>query len=563
MTLGPLPPQPSRRQAQPGRAALVLAGALLLTGVATEISRRSVDERRQSLVADAIAEDLFRLESRITSYLALLRATRAFVHAEGRALDAARFRGFVSGLRLHRDYPGVQGIGWSPLVDRQAWRFRIVFLEPLDARNRAALGFDMHSEPVRAAAMDKARDAGTSAMSGVVVLKQEITTDKSPGFLIYTPLYEGDRVPATVPARRERLAGFVYAPFRSVDLFAGVFRATDARLQSIHMPGNTPQGDLLWGQEPPDGMRLVTREASFAGQTWTLRFEPQEVLPPGERFEPVAVLAGGSLISLLLYQLTRALGRQRRQAEARSRTLQEQVQFADLFVGIVSHDLRNPLNVIRLNAAMLARTPLGQDQAQRVGRIESSAAASERLIHDLLDLTRARLAGGIPVTRRAGDLAAILRHPVEELQAAHPERTFRLAAQGDGRGQWDADRLAQAVGNLLRNAVVHGHPQSPIDVRLDDRGPWVDVAVHNEGPPIPPGLLPVLFEPMRQGPRDGGTGDRSIGLGLFIVEQIARAHGGTVACHSAQGEGTTFTLTLPRDQADGSEGTSPQARTVS
>ena len=563
MTPGRLPSLPPRSRASPGRAVLVLAGALVLTGLATELSRRAVDERRQAMVADAIDEDLSRLESRIATYLALLRSTRAFVHAAGTRLDAAGFRGFINGLRLSRDYPGVQGIGWSPVVDRQDWRFRIIYLEPLDARNRAAMDFDMHSEPVRAAAMDQARDAGTSAMSGVVILKQEITTDKSPGFLIYSPLYEGDVVPDTVQARRERLQGFVYAPFRSVDLVRGIFRGTGARLQSIRLPGAAAQGDLLWGQEPPRGMTLVSRQASFAGQTWTLRFEPQPVLSLGERLEPAFVLAGGLLVSLLLYQLTRALGRQRRQAEERNLTLQQQVQFADLFVGIVSHDLRNPLNVIRLNAALLARAALPPEDTQRVQRIEASAMTSERLIHDLLDLTRARLAGGIPVQRQPGDLAVILQQSVEEMKAAHPGRTFGLEVQGDGRGLWDGDRLAQAVGNLLRNAVVHGDSQAPITVRMVDDGPWLDVSIHNEGAPIPPHLLPVLFEPMRQGNTANTSHERSIGLGLFIVKQIAQAHGGRVACRSAEGEGTTFTLALPRDQGPGSTGTSPQASRIS
>ncbi len=549
MTLGRLLPQPLRSWTLPGRAVLVLVGALVLTVFASEISRRSIEERRQARVADAIAKDLFRLESRISSYLALLRATRAFVHAEGPALDAARMRGFVGSLRLHRDYPGVQGIGWSPLVDRRAWRYRIAYLEPLDARNRAALGFDMHSEPVRAAAMDRARDNGASAMSGVVVLKQEITADKSPGFLIYTPLYQGDVVPPTVQARRERLVGFIYAPFRSVDFVAGVFRGAGARLQSIHASSGTLPGELLWGQEPPPGMAVVTREVTFASQTWTLRFQPQELLSTGERLEPLLVLAVGLVTSLLLFELTRVQGRQRRQAEERNLALQQQVQFADLFVGIVSHDLRNPVNVIRLNAALLAREPLAHEQALRVQRIASSAAASERLIHDLLDLTRARLAGGIPVQRQPGDLAAILQHAVEEVKAAHPGRDFRLEVQGDGRGEWDGDRLAQAVGNLLRNALVHGDPQAPVTVGLAEAGHGLEVSVQNEGPPIPPDLLPVLFEPMRQGTPGTDSQARSIGLGLFIVEQIARAHGGTVSCHSAAGDGTTFTLRLPRGQA--------------
>ena len=157
----------SQYQAQPkpapvglrfGRAGLVLASSLLLTVVAALLSERYVTERFDAALESAADQEMGRVETRLSAYIALLRATRAFVEANGAALDREGFATFVEGLRIASDYPGIQGIGWSPRIGTEGWKFEIRYLEPPDERNQAALGFDMHSEPVRAEAMDRARD---------------------------------------------------------------------------------------------------------------------------------------------------------------------------------------------------------------------------------------------------------------------------------------------------------------------------------------------------------------------------------------------------------------------
>ncbi|MGE5115437.1 MAG: CHASE domain-containing protein, partial [Betaproteobacteria bacterium] len=244
----PLRPSPFRLR-QPW---LVLAAALLLTVLAAALAARYVQAREQAAFDAAIEASLGRLASRLDGHVALLRATRAFLQSSPAPVGHPAYETYVRRLRLGPDYPGMQGVGWSPRIDRadlaaferaaraeglagfhvwpagpRAPHFSILYLEPPDARNLAALGFDMSTEPVRAAAMDSARDSGALAMSGVVTLKQEIDQHKEAGFLVYVPVYGGDEPPATLEARRERLSGFVYAPLRSGDFFAGVL---DARL---------------------------------------------------------------------------------------------------------------------------------------------------------------------------------------------------------------------------------------------------------------------------------------------------------------------------------------------
>jgi len=131
---------------------------------------------------------------------------------------------------------------------------------------------------------------------------------------------------------------------------------------------------------------------------------------------------------------------------------------------------------------------------------------------------------------------------IDELAAAHPRNTISLETRGDGRGLWDGDRLLQVLSNLLGNAIQHGGSGS-IWVRVDDEGETLAITVHNQGPPIPPDVLPFIFDPFRQG--EGGQA-RSVGLGLYIVQQIVLAHGGQIHVTSPDSDGTTFTVRLPR-----------------
>jgi PAS domain S-box-containing protein len=234
--------------------------------------------------------------------------------------------------------------------------------------------------------------------------------------------------------------------------------------------------------------------------------------------------------------------RHRREAQAR-----EQAEFEQQLIGIVSHDLRNPLNAILLSAhALLRREDLGDRATKNTGRIITSTERALRLIRDLLDVTQSRLGGGLPVRRQPMDLHEATRHAVEEVRAAFPEREVVLEAHGDGQGDWDAERLDQVVQNLVTNALRYGDASAPVRVSTRDEGPDVVLEVHNRGRPIPPEMLPTLFQAMRRGQHDEDRATRSVGLGLYIVQQVVRALGGGVVVTSSAEGGTTFTVRLPR-----------------
>ncbi|RKH45751.1 sensor histidine kinase [Corallococcus sicarius] len=235
--------------------------------------------------------------------------------------------------------------------------------------------------------------------------------------------------------------------------------------------------------------------------------------------------------------------RKRAEAEARQRA-----EFEQYLVGIVSHDLRNPLSAILLGtSSLLRRDELDERSIKAVLRIQASAERAVRMIRDLLDFTQARVGGGIPVHCQDLDLVAVVQQVAEEVQVNFPERVLRTVTTGpDTRGRWDPDRIAQVITNLVSNALKYSPEGTPVTVRVGGTGQSAVLEVHNTGDPIPADLLPRLFQPMQRGGPGMDRTTRSVGLGLYIVRHIVDAHGGTIDVTSTAEAGTTFTVRLPR-----------------
>ncbi|MFT0476281.1 ATP-binding protein [Pseudomonas antarctica] len=220
---------------------------------------------------------------------------------------------------------------------------------------------------------------------------------------------------------------------------------------------------------------------------------------------------------------------------------QRRALFAEQMVAIVSHDLKNPLTAIRMASDFLKRGERTTKEHQLLGHIAQSSERAHRMIADLLDFTQARVGHGITIKAAPLDLHAVIARAVDELRVAFPKATLEHQAQGHGDACLDADRVQQIIGNLVANSVAYGDPLQPITItsRLGDTG--CEVAVHNHGAVIAQTLLASLFEPMTRG-TDQGSGVRSVGLGLYIVRELARVHGGDVAVSSCAINGTTFTV---------------------
>lgn len=236
-----------------------------------------------------------------------------------------------------------------------------------------------------------------------------------------------------------------------------------------------------------------------------------------------------------------------KQGEAEARRLRDELaqtlRLNETFLGVVGHDLRNPLNVILMSAALLQHTSQDQHDRPIIDRIGAASRQMSRMIDDLYDLTRVRMGGGISITPRPGvDIGQLAERVASELGAAHAGRELAVHKSGDTVGVWDPDRLAQVLSNIIGNALRHGTRGTPVHAEVDgtDAG-WVAIRVKNHGT-VPPELLPHVFEPFR---RDANSRREGLGLGLFIVHQLVRAHGGEIEIASRD-EHTTVRVRLPR-----------------
>jgi sigma-B regulation protein RsbU (phosphoserine phosphatase) len=218
--------------------------------------------------------------------------------------------------------------------------------------------------------------------------------------------------------------------------------------------------------------------------------------------------------------------------------------FAEQMVAIVSHDLKNPLTAIKMASDVLARSELTSKESQMLDHIRRSTDRAERMIGDLLDFALARIGRGIAVNPAWLDLQRFITQSIDELRVAFPQVKLLYTSNGTGSAYLDADRVQQIIGNLVANSVAYGDLAHPITIVSE----WGDdqsvISVHNHGPVIPDALVAALFEPMTRG-TESDSEVRSVGLGLFIVREIARSHGGDVSVSSSAENGTRFSVHLP------------------
>lgn len=308
-----------------------------------------------------------------------------------------------------------------------------------------------------------------------------------------------------------------------------------------------------------DALRAETFEVALLdlGLPDAEGLEPVEAVHAQAPRLPLVVLSGQDDVDVAVAAMRRGAQEYLVKGQAEEQLLPRAIRYAverkrsqdfeQMLVGVVSHDLRGPMQTISLTLDLFEDYDLGPDASGFLSRARRATHRARGLVDDLLDLTQIRLSGQLGVEPGPIDLAELVRQVVDEHRGAHPSRRIALEApercpcEGDGR------RLGQVVGNLLGNALQHGHGDHEITVRLDADADRCRLSFHNRGEPIPEPLRHRLFEPLERAAARGGSAQKgSLGLGLFIVREIIRAHHGRIDVRSSAEEGTVFTVSLPR-----------------
>jgi two-component system, OmpR family, sensor kinase len=515
------------------------------------------------------------ISSRLQTYIDTLMQARIIFHLSEK-MNHNDFATYVKELNIRKKYPGIQGVGFTqrlsfkeiPKLEKmkqkegafnfKVWPtypreevFSIIHLEPLDWRNQRALGFDMYTDPVRKKAMDLAWEKNDVAMSGPVELVQETQEDTQLGFLIYAPVYKKDAPIFTLQDRKKYLTGMVYAPFRSQDLFNQIMHPLKELKIEVHVAvDDLDQRTLLYHSHPhmlahQDHLSW-SGEMEFAQMKWIITISALEDFYQSTAFYlPLLILILGVLLGLvvMIYLLENI---------TRNAELAQAVAVRDEFVNIASHELKTPVTAIKLQMEMTLRMIEKGNQSvyapaeveKRVRRTLRQLDRMTKLIGDMLDATRFSLQG-MSMNRRFFDLKILLEEFIERQKEQLIVEKIDLQTNIQNTPAWvfaDEYRIEQILNNLFTNAIKYGQKKT-ISIELKLEAQEVLLSVTDQGIGIPPEGLETIFQ--RYGRASSASNISGLGLGLYISQQIALAHGGIITVKSELGVGSTFTLHLP------------------
>lgn len=544
-----------------------------------------------------VSEAQVAIRQRLMAYQQVLRGGVGLFAATGNQVTREEWRAYVNTLAIDKYYPGIQGIGFSKHIAAQRRNAHvlairsgglpdyqikpggerdeytsIIYLEPLDWRNRRAFGFDMFTEPVRREAMIMARDTGAPSISGKVTLVQETGQAVQNGFLMYLPVYEAGVPPATVEERRAGLVGYVYAPFRLHDLMRGILgsdRLSNIRLElydGVLLREEDALYDSAGSSQPQMASAFTVMERlEIDGRTWTIRFSSLPTFDAAiDVQKPRLILSAGLLVSLLFSVLAWSLSvnraRTRELADANEQLSQakDAAEAANraksLFLANMSHELRTPLNAVLGYAQLLKRDgSFSKWQASAFDTIQRGGEHLLTLISDILDVSKIE-AGKLDIVPGAVELSVFLDGVADIIRVRADEKCIEFVFEPPSDVphwvQADEKRLRQVLLNLLGNAIKftdHGQvtfratcvetSSNEVRLRFEVWDTGIGIAGEKQG---------AIFKPFEQvcdpQHRSGGTG-----LGLSISRELLRLMGSEVEFESTLGVGSRFwfELSLP------------------
>jgi len=573
----------------------VLLLGLSLTGLAWKYTSKTIAQETRSLLDEQINEATEALNNRINVYLDTFYAARGFWIANNLAVPYHQWKLFVASLDLQKRYPGINGLGFIryvpdnlenyenqirqnnsalepiyknytvfPLNDKHPRPdyFVIEYSEPILA-NREAIGLDVGHEPVRRKGAERAIETGKPAATGEIILVQDAA--KTPGLLIYLPIYRPGMPLDTVAQRRRAFFGFIYAPFRVLDLVEEGLPQSIQQNFDLVIYNND---DLMYGQAKSRPQGLSPSNARYyqeisldvAGETWDLYFTSNSNLRISGENLPKIVLAVGLLSSLLLFGIICSLATSYRHIKVAKETADAANRAKSAFLASMSHELRTPLNAILGFTQIMSRnSSIQAEQLENLGIISRSGEHLLSLINDVLDMSKIE-AGRTTLNQTSFDLYELLDILEEMLLLRAESKNLQLKIKRTPDVpqyiKADAGKLRQILINLLGNAIKfteHGtvtlrvHSQS-----VENSHHSLQFEVEDTGPGIAPEELDALFDPFVQ-TETGRKSQEGTGLGLPISQKFLELMGGDISVDSRLGKGTIFRFHIPIELAQAAD----------
>ena len=575
---GPIRRRPYLQQWVPFTV-LVLGCVLTATAVTTIATRQEV-ATANAFRADTLAVQRV-TQVQLDTVVAVTHAAAALLAASPE-INFREFRAFVSGLQLRERYVGVDGIGYAPRVPAGGLRtfvqsvsldgianlkvrpegsrseyFPAVLLEPRDDNNASTIGFDLRAEPEQVDAMNRARDSDLPAVTELLA-PNPAAGRGGREFVLYLPIYRRGESTESVEERRRALVGFVFSRLSPDVIFSDSIAAATVRYLDIAIYDSSKDSDALLVSSG-DGKGKIQSSATLTigGRQWLLVASSREsdmaALPP----EAQRTFIVGALVSLLLFALMRAQVRAWQTAERHATELRAADRAKDEFLAVLSHELRTPLNVVLGWLSMLRNGSVRDDrQAHALDIIDRNARTQAQLIDDLLEVSRI-LMGKMRLDKQPLSVVPAIAAVVESLRPAAEAKDVALHGVDAATAEpfiiaADAGRFAQIVTNLVANGVKFTQPGGAVWVNVEAEGEHVKISVRDTGIGIDPDFLPYVFDRFRQADASPTRSHNGLGMGLAIVRDLVRLHGGRIDVYSAGlNQGAVFVITLPLLPVDG------------
>lgn len=538
-----------------------------------------------------------KIMKRMDHYGEVLQAGRG-LFAASKTVERDEWKAFIDTQKIQERFPGIQGVGYQkrtadaetflkdmqelqtlgllnrdqPIIDQDGYYRYIFYLEPVNERNKKAYGYNMLSEPVRREAIERSRDNDAPALSGKVTLVQEITEKKQAGFLLYLPVYENGKQHQTVEERNRYLIGNVYAPFRAGDFINGIITERVSNLD-LHIYDNTVSDETLmydyselYNTNITQNAAVFTKEIPINnfGRTWIIVFHwYEESDSRSNNIMANIVLIAGLTLSVFLFFISKKIREINRRnneqeldskiVEVRHKTEVEHLEKINKlkteFVSVISHELKTPLVSIQGYAEMLNMKTknLTEDQKVEINEIHKNAVVLDSIINDLLDTQKLELEK-ISLSKSYVDINKLVDNVVYNFKPLSGKKSIRIESQISEKIDLVCDeyRLVQILNNLIKNAIESINHKTGLIILSVKKGPGeVVFSVNDNGSGMNKQQLDRLFKKFYQTDTSLARKKGGSGLGLYIINELIKLHGGKIWVESELGKGTTFYFSIP------------------